>query len=267
MLSPDHISKTPLDHDDLGQNPSKIMNLIDPNNVERDRRIGLRNLHEFDCAEKPASAFSRATLGQDFSIRQREKRDAPALFQIFNQPKCRRALASDPFESADDVQSWFESQPQGNFELVATKDNTPIGFASLQPCPGAQSHSGWISLFIHDAFHGHGIGTIMLKAIIATADLIAGLRRVQLIVLCENQSAILLYRTFGFHIEGRHEWFCRRGDEFVSAFTMARVTKTPLVSTASPEFMHASVRDLLSLYRRFDTMPEARTDSASIGQN
>jgi len=188
-------------------------------------------------------------LGGGLSLRQRETRDSLALFHIFNQPRCRHALALDPFKSAEEVQAWFENLPPGSVELVATVQDMPIGFAGLQPCPGSQSHSGWISLFVHDEFHGRGTGTLMMKAIIAMADLLLDLKRVQLIVHCDNAQAISLYRKFGFYIEGRHDWFCRRGDELVAAFTMARLTKKPVVKPAGSEFIDESIRDLLSLYR------------------
>jgi putative acetyltransferase len=190
--------------------------------------------------------------GGDFSLRLRETGDSLALFHIFDQPRCRQALALDPFGSANEVEAWFENLPAGSIALVATIKDIPIGFAGLQPCPGSQSHSGWISLFIHDEFHGRGFGTVMMKAIIAMADLLLGLRRVQLIVQCDNEQAIRLYRKFGFYIEGRHEWFCRRGDEFVAAFTMARLRKEPIARPADSvnrDLMSESIRDLLSLYR------------------
>jgi gas vesicle protein GvpN len=54
--------QTTSDHDDLGLNQSKIMNVIDANNLERDAQISLRNLRELDCAGKPLPAFSHPAL-------------------------------------------------------------------------------------------------------------------------------------------------------------------------------------------------------------
>jgi ribosomal protein S18 acetylase RimI-like enzyme len=81
-----------------------------------------------------------------------------------------------------------------------------------------------MSLFIHDDFHNRGVGNLMMKALIATADILVGLRRVQLIVFCDNEPAIALYRKFDFKIEGRLECFVRRGDEFSPVYSMARLT-------------------------------------------
>jgi len=45
---------------DLGL--SKIKNVIDFIDVERDKQISLRNLRQLDCAEKPVSTFSHPAL-------------------------------------------------------------------------------------------------------------------------------------------------------------------------------------------------------------
>ena len=166
-------------------------------------------------------------MGNGFSLRRRADRDAEALFDIFNQPQCKLAMVLEPFHSAEEVQSFFGSPGSGAFEVVATLSDKAIGFAGLYPFPGTQSDSGWMSLFIHDAFHRRGIGTMMMQAIVAASDLLAGLRRIQLVVFCDNEGAISLYRKFDFNIEGRHACFARRGDSFLSAFTMARIVPPP----------------------------------------
>jgi putative acetyltransferase len=178
------------------------------------------------------------------SLRRREMRDAEALFAMFNQPRCQRAMVLEPFGSADEVQAWCGSRGSDTFDLVATINDTPVGFAGLYPCAGSQSHSGWISLFVHDAFHGRGIGTTMMRAIIATSELLAGLTRLQLIVFCDNEPALSLYCKFGFKFEGRHECFARRGDAYVPAFTMARIAAP--AKPADPDRMREAMRDLLA---------------------
>jgi putative acetyltransferase len=42
-------------------------------------------------------------------------------------------------------------------------------------------------------------------------------------VFGDNDPAIKLYRRFGFEIEGRHQDFVRRGENFVDGYTMARL--------------------------------------------
>jgi putative acetyltransferase len=162
------------------------------------------------------------TPADGFSLRQRERRDSDALVAMFNQPRCRLGMVLEPFSSTLDLEAWLESNGAGNFEPVATVDDEAIGLAGLFPCRGTQSHAAWISLFVHDAFHGRGVGTLLMTALIATAHLLE-LSRIQLIVFCDNEGAISLYRKFGFEIEGRHERYARRNDGFAAAFTMSRI--------------------------------------------
>ncbi len=55
-------SAYPLDHDDFGLIQSKGMNVINSNNLERDRQISLRNLRKLDCAGKPVPTFPHPAL-------------------------------------------------------------------------------------------------------------------------------------------------------------------------------------------------------------
>jgi L-phenylalanine/L-methionine N-acetyltransferase len=192
-------------------------------------------------------------IGGAFLIRQREKRDAEALFRMFSQPQCRRGMVLEPFDSADSVQAWFESNGSGNFEAVAAVDDVAIGFAGLFPCRGSQSHVGQLSLFVHDEFHGRGVGALMMTAIIATADLLAGLRRVQLTVFCDNERAIALYRKFGFEIEGRHEGFARRGRELLATYTMARLATGEPSRRFDMARLRHDLREIVSLSQRTTT--------------
>ena len=54
--------KSGLDHDDFGLIQSKIMNVIDSNNLERDSQISSRNLLKLDCAGNPVPTFPHPAL-------------------------------------------------------------------------------------------------------------------------------------------------------------------------------------------------------------
>jgi putative acetyltransferase len=172
-----------------------------------------------------------AALG--FSLRQREKRDSEALLHMFSQPRCRQGMVLDPFSCPEEFEAWLQNNGSKNFEPVATLEDKAVGLAGLFPCGGNQSHSAWVILFVHDAFQGRGVGTLMMTALVATAHML-DLRRLQLTVFCDNERAISLYRRFGFDIEGRHECYALRGDEFAAAFTMSRITKAAAAWPLSP---------------------------------
>jgi putative acetyltransferase len=180
-----------------------------------------------------ADAYRTHAAFNGISLRRREARDAEALFCMFSQPLCQLGMVLKPFSSPEELQAWLESKGSGNFEAVATVDDQAIGYSGLFACEGMQDHVGSMSLFVHDDFHSRGIGTLMMKALLATADVLIGLRRVQLIVFCDNEPAIALYRKFDFQIEGRLECFVRRGDDFLPAYTMARLTAGDRAATSN----------------------------------
>ena len=160
-----------------------------------------------------------------YPIRPRAADDSQELYELLCQPLCKRGMVSEPFTSADHFRSWIDSTGPNKFEIVATSENAVAGFAGLFLCGENRNHVGWVTLFVHDRFQSRGIGASLIRTIVAAADKVFSLRRVELTVICENQRAIDLYRRFGFEIEGRHDCFARRGGEYIDVYTMSRVVE------------------------------------------
>ena len=80
-----------------------------------------------------------------------------------------------------------------------------------------------MGISVHDDFHGRGIGSALLAALIDTADNWLNLRRLELVVYVDNAPALRLYEKFGFVIEGRRRRDVFRDGEFVDSFIMARL--------------------------------------------
>ena len=174
--------------------------------------------------------------GGNYSIRRRENGDSQALYELFNQPLCAQGMVSDTFASPAHFQSWIDSAGANKVDIVATQDTAVVGFAALFLGTANRRHVGSLGLFVRDEFHGRGIGGLLMRAILATADRMTDLRRLELTVTCENHRAIDLYRRFGFQIEGRHDCFAYRKDNFVDVYTMACITKsTGRYSPSAPE--------------------------------
>ena len=148
--------------------------------------------------------------------------DADALFALFHQDDFRRFAMMDhePFASPEAIRVWLRAGGTA-FNMAARIGDTIVGFAGLYPLPGRQNHVAWITMMVHEDYRGRGIGTAILHLSLATADLLLGLRRVQLHVLADNQAALSLYRACGFHVEGRHEGLVQTGDAYGDAYTMA----------------------------------------------
>jgi putative acetyltransferase len=159
-----------------------------------------------------------------YAIRQRQADDSQALYELLCQPLCKRGMVSDPFNSAADFRSWIDGAGPDKFEIVATNENAVAGFAGLFLCGENRKHVGWVTLFVHDRFQRRGIGALLMRTVVAAADRLFHLRRVELTVICENEGAIGLYQRFGFKIEGRHDCFATRGGEYLDVYTMSRVS-------------------------------------------
>jgi len=166
-----------------------------------------------DPQQPPAGLIIRASRPQD----------AEAVADLINLPGFRFGTLRLPFQTPEEVRRWIEQTQPGNINLVATLDGLIVGQAGLQRFTGRQAHIGYIGMGVHDSWRNRGIGTALLMALIDTADRWLGLRRLQLTVYTDNESAIRLYRNFGFAIEGTHRAFALRDGVFVDAFAMARL--------------------------------------------
>jgi putative acetyltransferase len=159
------------------------------------------------------------------SFRLRERRDNPGLFAMFSEKQfVHSAMTRQPFTTSEELGNWLDELfAAQRFEIVADVADHIVGFAGLYVLGDGFGHSGCLMLGVLESAQRSGIGSALLRIIMKTAHVLAGLRRLHLTVFCDNEAAIRLYRKFGFEIEGRHRCFARRGAEFVDAFTMARI--------------------------------------------
>jgi putative acetyltransferase len=79
---------------------------------------------------------------------------------------------------------------------------------------------------IKDEYQGQGVGSKMVAAILDLADNWLNLRRVDLTVFTDNESAIHLYKKYGFNIEGELKDFAFRNGEYISAYQMGRIKES-----------------------------------------
>jgi putative acetyltransferase len=157
-------------------------------------------------------------------VRACEDDDAYSLCVLFGQHDFRRFAMMDamPFETPETIKIWLSDGRPRAFRMVGVIDDIVVGFAGLYPLEGRQNHVGWITLAVHEDFRCRGVGRGLLRLMLATAATLAGLRRVQLHVLADNEAAMALYASQGFRVEGCHEALVQDGGGYVDAYTMAR---------------------------------------------
>ena len=129
-----------------------------------------------------------------------------------------------PYRSLDSVREQLTKCGEGDHILVAAIDDEVVGVIGLHTSSRPRvNHRGEIGMMVRDDWHGKGVGTAMMRAVIDLADKWLNLARIELTVFTDNESAIALYRKFGFEIEGTHRKYAFRDGDFVDAYAMARI--------------------------------------------
>jgi len=84
-------------------------------------------------------------------------------------------------------------------------------------------HVGEIGMAVRNDWQGRGVGTALMEAVLDLADNWLDLTRVELSVYTDNGAAVALYEKFSFEFEGTHRRYALRNDEYVDAYSMARI--------------------------------------------
>jgi L-phenylalanine/L-methionine N-acetyltransferase len=170
-------------------------------------------LREPPAARAPAGLIIRAV----------EPSDAQEVAALMQLPRVRWGTLRLPFVSAEETRKWLEKPADGQVSIVAVLDGRLVGSAGLFRQKVRRSHVGGIGMGVHDDFHGRGVGSALLGALVDTADNWLNLRRLELAVYVDNEPAVRLYTKFGFTVEGTRRADAFRDGAFVDAFIMARL--------------------------------------------
>ena len=170
-----------------------------------------------------APSAKHGVHAKQLTIRVREPSDWQEIAALLQLPRVRWGTLRLPFVSAEQMRQWIEKPPEGHVDIVALLDQRLVGSADVTQYKGRRSHAGGVGLVVHDDFHRRGIGSALLKALVDTADNWLNLRRLELTVYVDNESAIRLYEKFGFAIEGTRKVDAFRDGAFVDSYAMARL--------------------------------------------
>jgi len=122
------------------------------------------------------------------------------------------------------IESLIRDSLEGqDFLLVAETDNKLIGYISAQKGRlNRIAHSAYIVVGILTDYRGKGIGTEFFKRLNVWAEE-NKVVRLELTVICENETAKHLYTNSGFEIEGiKRKSVCVDG-KYLDEYYMARV--------------------------------------------
>lgn len=158
------------------------------------------------------------------TIRAAEPTDYEALHQIFSGPKVIRGTLQLPFPSAEMWRKRLTETSEGTFRLVACLELELVGQLDVHTFPKRprRRHVGQIGMAVRDEFQGKGVGTALLQAAVDLSDQWLNLLRLELEVYSDHETAIRLYKRFGFVIEGTLIRYAYRDGLYADVYTMAR---------------------------------------------
>lgn len=160
----------------------------------------------------------------EIAVRRAEPSDAEAIWKCYTAPLAVRNTLQMPYRSLESVREQLTKCGEGDHILVAAIDDEVVAVIGLHTSSRPRvNHRGEIGMMVRDDWHGKGVGTAMMRAVIDLADKWLNLARIELTVFTDNESAIALYRKFGFEIEGTHRKYAFRDGDFVDAYAMARI--------------------------------------------
>jgi len=150
--------------------------------------------------------------------------DAEAILKCYTAPLAARNTLQIPYRSLESVREQLTKSGAGDHLLVAEIEGEVVGVIGLHTSSRPRvNHKAEVGMMVHDDWQGKGVGAALMRAVIELADKWLNLTRIELSVFTDNESAIALYRKFGFEIEGTLRKYAFRDGEFVDAFAMGRI--------------------------------------------
>ncbi len=160
----------------------------------------------------------------EITTRKAEPSDAEAMLKCYTAPLAARNTLQIPYRSLESVREQLTKSGEGDHVLVAEIEGEVVGVIGLHTSSRPRvNHKGEVGMMVRDDWQGKGVGAAMMRAVIDLADKWLNLTRIELTVFTDNESAIALYRKFGFELEGTLRKYAFRDGEFVDAYAMARI--------------------------------------------
>ena len=140
--------------------------------------------------------------GRRVHIRPLQDSDSEGLhgmYQSMSDDALRWSMAPYTEETID---SWIGNLPN-LISLVSVHGGSIVGYASVHKFTHPRlAGTGDLNIYIHQDYQGAGLGTALMIMLLNAANE-HSLHRINLEVVADNETAVHLFRKFGFNVEGR----------------------------------------------------------------
>lgn len=172
------------------------------------------------------------------NVRFVRKEDIEAVHYILTRPEVMRGTLQFPSRRLPSLNRMVESSEDG-FSLVAelaegSEKGKVVGNAGMQRGTGRKRHVAGLGMSVDPAYHGQGVGKMLMEACLETARRWWSPLRMELEVYPDNERAIVLYQKFGFEVEGRKRGVAIRQGKYVDTLVMSRIELAGLGPSQEP---------------------------------
>jgi phosphinothricin acetyltransferase len=140
----------------------------------------------------------------ELTVRDARADDAAAIATIYNQGIIDRIATLETVERTPEERvSWLAARGPRHPVLVAERDRVVVGWGSLNPFNPRKAYEyvADFSVYVERAWRGKGVGSALLRALIARAEQL-GYHKMVLSAFPWNALGMALYQKYGFRTVG-----------------------------------------------------------------
>ena len=134
-------------------------------------------------------------------IREPSAADLDALLQFFERiPESERTFFKEPVLDRATVEGWLTAE-RGRRGLALDDDGRVVGYVAIVRLSGWSDHVGEVRLVVDPDQRGKGVGRALARWALLQA-LEAGLSKLTVEVVAEQEGAVAMFGSLGFTAEG-----------------------------------------------------------------
>nr|WP_240002656.1 GNAT family N-acetyltransferase [Photobacterium kishitanii] len=155
-------------------------------------------------------------------IRKMSSADLPALYDIYTDKEVVNNNRYLPDIKREEFDSMFNDN-QHNFVAIES-DGKLLGHLAINSTPKPRlKHSASFGIAVAKISRGKGVGRFLMEHLLSYCDEQLNLTRLELEVHANNVSALALYKSFGFEVEGTKRKAVLVEGDLIDIIIMSRV--------------------------------------------